>query len=241
MSSLIASLIFLAGAGAFSLPFDLEIGPPPQLPPLARYEPPSFPESLRLTSIADGYATMLFTIDDDGRVIDSIATEASHPAFEKAMQETFAKWRFEPAANNTTPRRELIQFDFRRSGVVSSLSQRDASKSFFPVAPAESERPIRTIDWSDLPNPPQRVAGEMPAYPQSLRAQGIQGVALLSFIVDTQGRVRVPVSLNASDARFARAALAAVKHWRFTPAELASEPVNLRVERTFNFGARKGP
>jgi TonB family protein len=63
----------------------------------------------------------------------------------------------------------------------------------------------------------------------------------LSFIIDTQGRVRVPVSLNASDARFAQAALAAVKHWRFTPAELASEPVNLRVERTFNFGARKGP
>ena len=241
MPAPIAPWLFFAGAGAFSLPFDLDIGPPPQLPPLARYEPPSFPESLRLTSITDGYATMLFTIDDDGRVIDSIATEASHLAFEKAMQETLVKWRFEPAVGNTTPRRELIQFDFRRSGIVSSLSQRDASKSFFPAKPTDDDRPIRTVNWSDLPNPPQRVAGAMPAYPESLRTQAIHGVALLSFIIDTQGRVRVPVSLNASDAPFAQAALAAVKQWRFTPAEHNGEPVNLRVERTFNFGVRKVP
>jgi TonB family protein len=236
MLLLLAYWWFIAAAGAFELPFETAQGPPPQLPALTRYEPPTFPESLRLSSIADGYATMLFTIDDEGRVEDSVALDASHPAFAATMRETFAKWRFEPAESATRPRRELIQFDFRRTGTVSSLSQRDASKAAFPHEPAESEKPIRTVDWSDLPTPPARIAGAMPQYPPELQARGARGFARISFVVDQAGAVRVPVIVEASDPAFGTVALAAVKQWRFAPPRSGTDEVNVRVERSFNFG-----
>lgn len=228
----------IAAAGVFELPLTFDNGPPPQLPALTRYEPPTFPDSLRLSSIADGYATMMFTIDEEGRVSDSIAIEASHPAFAESMRDVLAKWRFEVTAGVTTPRRELIQFDFRRTGTVSSLSQRDASKAAFPTTPMEHDRPIRTVEWADLMTPPQRLEGSMPRYPSRLREQGVQGFARVHFVIDRQGAVRVPVVIDASDARFGEAALSAIGQWRFAPTLIGDEPVNVRVERTFSFGAR---
>src|SRR5688572_17477227 len=142
--------ICIAAAGVFGLPLDLHGGPPSQLPPLTRYEPPSFPESLRLTAIRDGYVTMMFTVGANGRVEDAVGLDASHPAFADSMRETLSKWRFEPMPSATTPRRETFRFDFRRTGVVSSMSHRDASKSFFPETMADDERPIRTLAWTQL-------------------------------------------------------------------------------------------
>lgn len=229
--------LLIATAGIFELPLGLENGPPPQLPALTRYEPPAFPDTLRLTAITDGYATMMFTIGDDGRVEDSVAIEASHPAFAQTMREALARWRFEAAESPTTPRRELITFDFRRTGTVASLSQRDASKAAFPMTPADRDRPIRTVEWAQLVVPPPRLQGTMPLYPPELRSRGVRGFAHIAFIIDMEGIVRVPVVLSASAPPFGSASLAAVKGWRFDRPSVADERVNVRVERFFNFGS----
>lgn len=237
MPALFECWLAVATAGVFELPLGFENGPPPQLPALTRYEPPTFPHVLQLTPITDGYATMMFTIDDEGHVEDSVAIEASHPAFAATMREVFAKWRFERAESSTMPRRELFTFDFRRTGTVASLSQRDASKAAFPVTPADRERPIRTVDWDHLVSPPVRLQGAMPLYPPELRSRAVRGFARVAFIVDMEGVVRVPVILEASDPQFGSAALAAVKGWRFDRPGIADERVNVRVERSFNFGS----
>jgi TonB family protein len=229
-------LVFVAGAGVFGLPLDLTNGPPPQLPPLSRYQAPAFPETLRLTSIADGYATMMLTIDADGRVDDSIAIEASHPAFAQTMHETLGKWRFARAESATVPRREIFQFDFRRTGMIGSLSHRDASKSFFPATPAEHEKPIRTLEWDALARAPERIATAAPIYPADLREQDIAGFALVSFVIDTSGQIRVPAVTASSNRAFADAVLSAVKQWRFAPPSQDGEPIQVRIERSFSFG-----
>ena len=211
--------------------------PPPGLPALTHYEPLPFPESLRLTSVADGYALMLFTIDAKGEVEDAVAIEASHPAFAETVGEGLAKWRFEPAASQTVPRRELVQFDFRRTGMVAALSQRDASKNFFPD-PSQSAPVIRTVEWEALKWPPMRTNSVLPAYPQSLLAAASSGTAVVDCIIDTTGAVRVPVVTQSSDPRFGEEALKAIRQWRFaTPIE-DGEPVNVRLTRSFNFGGR---
>lgn len=232
-------LIVAAGAAAFAFPMDLSIGPPPQLPPLRRYEAPAFPEQLRLTSIVDGYATMMFTIDAEGFVDDSLAIEASHPAFEWTMRDTLAKWRFERAPGASVPRREVFQFDFRRTGTVSSSSQRDASKAFFPSLPAANERPIRTVEWDTLVQRPERMAGVAPIYPQALRERGVTGHAVVSFVIDTTGRVRVPAIVAFSERAFGDAVLQAVRGWQFSPLLHEGERVQISVTRAFAFGQRQ--
>lgn len=239
MGSGVECLIIVAGAGAFAFPLDLSSGPPPQLPPLRRYEAPAFPEQLRLTSIVDGHATMMFTIDAEGFVDDSLAIEASHPAFESTMRDTLAKWRFERTAAASVPRREAFQFDFRRTGSVTSSSQRDASKAFFPPLPPANERPIRTLDENVPALRPQRTGGLAPIYPQALKEQGVAGHAVVSFVIDTTGRVRVPAVVAFSEPAFADAVLQAVRAWQFSPVVHEGERVQVNVVRRFAFGRKR--
>lgn len=237
MGFVLNCLICVAGAGMFQLPFDFANGPPPQLPALTRYEPPAFPASLRLTSITDGYATMMFTVDAEGEVGDAVALEASHPAFVDAVRDALFRWRFQFVESSTVPRREVIQFEFKRTGTISSLSQRDATKSFFPQTETAQTAPIRSIEWGALEAPPERIVMTTPVYPQALRLQRIKGYAIVSFVIDATGRVRVPVVTGASEAQFGEAALSAVREWRFEPPSHEGGAVHVLVERSFTFGA----
>jgi TonB family protein len=227
-------LISIAGAGMVPLPLDVGETPPRGLPPLSRYQAPEFPSTLRITSVTDGYATMLFTIDASGEVEDSVAIAASHPAFVAAVREALANWRFKPAESATDPRRELIQFQFKRTGMIGSLNQREATEGFFPHDDAWPA--IRTVEWEDLQSTPERIVASMPAYPQALRAQPVRGYASVSFVIDAEGEVRVPVIIEASEPEFGNAALAAVKRWRFAPPVQDDHPVNVTVTRSFRFG-----
>jgi TonB family protein len=236
MGLLFNCVIGMAGAGMFSLPFDITEGPPAELPPLIRYEPPAFPAALRATSVSDGYAKMMFTIDGQGRVDDAVALEASHPAFADSVIDALSRWRFQDSASDTKPRREVIQFQFKRTGLVSAVSQRDASKSFFPGDSAPESRPIRTVAATDPRAVPERIVSAAPVYPKALRKQRDTGYASVSFVIDATGSVRVPAVTGESDREFGLSALDAVRQWRFAPPAHASSTVHVLVERSFSFG-----
>lgn len=76
-----------------------------------------------------------------------------------------------------------------------------------------------------------------PRYPESLRSAGVQGTAVLRFVVDTLGRVeRGSVEVLRTDhPLFAAAARAAVEAVRFRPAEVAGRPVRQLVGQPFAF------
>jgi len=232
-------LIVLTGTGLLGLSLDSGSAVPAGLPPLTGFQPMPFPESLRLTSVADGYALVMFTVGRDGAVDDAVAIEASHPAFVGVVQEGLASWRFEAMDSKTTPRRELIQFDFRRTGQVASVSHRDAAKGFFPSS-AQTTPAIRTVEWDQLSQPPQRTVSVMPVYPQGLGGSP-RGFAVVNYIIDSTGAVRVPAVIEASDARFGEEVLKAVRQWRFAAPMHEGQPVNVRMTRSFNFGARSSP
>jgi TonB family protein len=238
MEPVLKCIVVIAGAGVFGLPLDFSDRPPEQLPPMNRYEPPAFPASLRLTSIADGYAKMLLTVDESGDVDDAVAIEASHPAFVDAVREALDAWRFKPAASATVPRRELIQFEFKRTGMISNVNQREASKSFFPEVVTGDGAPIRTVAWDDLDVLPGRLAATAPVYPKAFRQRPIKGYALVSFVIDAAGRVRVVAVTGASDPEFGRAALEAVRTWRFEAPRDKGGPVHVTAERSFTFGSK---
>jgi TonB family protein len=76
-----------------------------------------------------------------------------------------------------------------------------------------------------------------PRYPEALRAGGVEGTAVLRFVVDTAGRVE-PRSVHvvrADHPLFAESARAALAAARFRPAEVAGRPVRQLVEQAFAF------
>ena len=76
-----------------------------------------------------------------------------------------------------------------------------------------------------------------PAYPTMLTASGVEGQALVQFVVDTLGRAE-PASfkvLSASHDAFGLAVRAALPRMRFLPAEAGGRKVRMLVQQQFAF------
>lgn len=175
-----------------------------------RYEAPQFPYQLRALGVGQGYSVIVVTVDRDGGVLDAVGIEASDGAFIKAVLDVLPQWRFEPTESETFPRREILHYRFRLSGVVRMLTHREGAQEGFADSREDFAR-IRTIPWNDLDTPPARIDDEATKPPAP-----VQGSAELSFVIDQNGRVRVPVVLGASDSDTGVAAIAAIHRWRFS-------------------------
>jgi len=189
------------------------------------YEAPRFPQSLRALGVATGYSIVVVTIDQAGAVTDAVGIEASDTAFIDAVLEVARGWIFAAAESATRPRREVLHYRFRLSGTVSVMNHREGAGSHFADAADDFPR-VRTFAWDELDAKPTRLSD---GAPNTAAPHAVHGTAELSFVIDTEGRVRVPVVLGASDADTSLIALAAVKQWRFSPPMKDGAPVLVEV------------
>lgn len=76
-----------------------------------------------------------------------------------------------------------------------------------------------------------------PAYPEMLRAAGIEGRVVVRFVVDTTGRVEPGsvTTIEATHPRFEQSVRAVLPHLRFAPAEVGGRHVRQLVEMPFQF------
>lgn len=206
---------------------------PPYGLAFVEYTPPEFPRELRATGIASGYSVIVATIDVHGRIEDAVAIEASHPAFAEAVIEAASAWTLAPTSAATSPRREVLHYVFQRSGVVSGLSHLEGARAAFSNPNGHPR--VRTVPASSLTPPPQRLSGKRPVVVESTLAPGETGHAVVGFIIDEKGRVRVPAVTEASDPALGEAALAAIKTWRFARARVGGQPVLVEAIRSFRF------
>ncbi|HSI13099.1 MAG TPA: energy transducer TonB [Chthoniobacter sp.] len=84
--------------------------------------------------------------------------------------------------------------------------------------------------------PPQFLTRYKPPYPEQARAQRLEGVVLLRVSVDTSGRVTdANIHQGSGHAILDRAALEAVRTWRFTPARQGDRVISATVELPIRF------
>ncbi len=91
----------------------------------------------------------------------------------------------------------------------------------------------------DLDQAPRPTVQTPPEYPRELRSQKLKGSARIIFIVDKDGRVQNPSVQSASHPAFGKAALQAVKRWRFEPGKRGGEPVQFRMRVPMAFAPAK--
>jgi TonB family protein len=206
--------------------------------PWRRYVDPNFPPQLLSTTVRDGFVTVLFTFDDDGRITDRIALEASHPGFAMAVFEASASWEIDTTKLSRFYRREFVQFNFERQNVIVSMSQRDAIKAAF--TPFGDKAAIAPKSWREevFDSPLRATTTALPDYPPTLKEGHVAGQATVSFVVDVEGGVRVPAVIDATEPEFGDAVLAAIKKWHFPPPLLGGRPIQVMLQRTFSFGAK---
>ena len=91
--------------------------------------------------------------------------------------------------------------------------------------------------------PPIKLRGLNPAYPDELRASGTQGSVILEAVVAANGSIEVlnvltpvdPDLLTPVQPELARAAVAAVRQWFYEPTRLHGVPVDTRMTVTIHF------
>lgn len=80
-----------------------------------------------------------------------------------------------------------------------------------------------------------------PAYPEMLKSSGVEGEALVQFIVDTTGRAELGSFkvLRASHDAFGQAVRASLPRMRFLPAEIGGRKVRMLVQQPFAFALNR--
>ncbi len=82
---------------------------------------------------------------------------------------------------------------------------------------------------------PRATAQPQPKYPAALKRQKLEGVVVVSFVVDANGRVLNPRVEQAAHPAFGREAMEAVKNWRFEPGERGGKKVPMKVRQSIRF------
>jgi len=92
------------------------------------------------------------------------------------------------------------------------------------------------VDWLSVEEPPALLAGPPPAYPELLRAAGIEGRVVLQVVIDTLGRAeRAAAVVESSNRSFDAAALAYVRGALFRPGRVRGRAVRVLVRLPIDF------
>ena len=78
-----------------------------------------------------------------------------------------------------------------------------------------------------------------PRYPAALLAEKPAGEAMIEFVIDREGRARLPRVVSATHEAFGWAATAAINQWVFEPPVKGGQPVDVRVSIPVNFAPPK--
>ncbi len=116
------------------------------------------------------------------------------------------------------------------------LRQSSVEPSSSPAAPAPLPRPWREAVRAGIPSP-RKTKHVDPIYPEAARQASIEGVVILEVLIDEAGAVQDARVLR-SVALLDRAALDAVKQWRFSPSILDERPVKVILTVNVNFALR---
>jgi protein TonB len=73
---------------------------------------PAYPSELRKAKI-EGLVTLMFVLNEDGRVEDPRVESSSRPEFEKPALEAVKRWRFRPGMKDGQPVRTYIKYPIR--------------------------------------------------------------------------------------------------------------------------------
>ncbi|MFT3784205.1 MAG: energy transducer TonB [Nibricoccus sp.] len=78
-----------------------------------------------------------------------------------------------------------------------------------------------------------------PAYPEAMKRQNVSGVVAVSIVIDETGMVVSATVAKSSQVEFEDAAIAAVKKWKFKPAQKDGAPVKTKVTIPLRFNVEE--
>lgn len=164
-------------------------------------------------------------------VADHLFRQQGHGGHLMTVSDIWSRY----ARSRLTPgqRRELIS-RLAEAGYISAPA-REAAETELAEAEQEEVREAAAPDPNNRPARP--INRRSPEYPHQAAAAGVDGVALITFTVGENGRVRdAEVVFSAPHPVFGEAALRAVRSWRYQPKLVDGVPTaHEGVQTTLDF------
>lgn len=160
--------------------------------------PPAFPEKARQERV-EGMVLLSVKVDKNGDVEDTLVLRSPSDLLEEAAIAAVKQWKYEPL---------ILEGKSRK--VVFTVTVR------FKLYPEIQDISEGAVVAGDDISPPELLKRVDPIYPEDARQNGIQGVVILNLRTDEEGRV-TQVEVLKSVPELDRAAIEAVKQWRYAP------------------------
>jgi TonB family protein len=114
-----------------------------------------------------------------------------------------------------------------------STSEKSADKDPYPDA-------VRFVPDGDVTKP-EIIHKVSPTYPEEARRSGLMGVVVCEAIITAEGDVAAIKIVRTADELFNQPTVDAIKQWKFDPATLHGEPVDVIYILTVKYNLEKGP
>ena len=191
---------------------------------------PVYPRE-RLLAAETGSASVEFTVTERGTTTDVLLREASEPEFGAALVAAVEAWGFDAAVID----RQLVPAKLM------------VTQQFAPPTKGALNRLIQALQpggagvngATGLDQRLHPVWRAKPVYPLSLLTEKPAGQAVIEFIIDRDGRARLPRVVSASRSEFGWAAATAVNQWVFARPLRDGQPADVRVSIPFEFSPPK--
>ena len=158
-------------------------------------------------------------VHTNGTVSDIRVLRSLDPGLDQEAVKSFAKWTFKPARMKDG--RPVAV----RVSVEVTFNLREGPQD--PVYLPSSEVSAPTV-----------MTEVKPAYPDEAREAGVTGVVRLECVVRRDGKPGDIVVTSLLHPALDRAAVEALKQWRFNPGMRKGSPVSVRIQLTIAFDAR---
>jgi outer membrane biosynthesis protein TonB len=199
----------------------------PAPPGVVHYVPPEFPLLARADGMCRGAAKIAVSWDERGVPTDAVAVSASEPTFAEAACAAAMQWRFAPERQ---PGR-YYDFQFELSGVV--VCQTKGANAI--AAEARTDNVMRLATRSELDASPKAIVQPMPEMAGLPAGTLDAGRVVVDFIVDQDGRVRVPKVTEATTPELIEPTLAKLREWRFEAPRRNGRPAVFAESWAFQF------
>jgi TonB family protein len=178
-----------------------------------------------------GKAVLEFTVDPKGYVTDIIPIESTSPAFAGALEACVALWSFDPVISEGRG----TSIKLRVTHVFTPPVAGDkTSPEARLIAELNSPEGILVATGGNLDAKLRPIYRFPPLNPSKVELTEKVEV-VLNFVIDREGRVRLPRFDASQNAEFGWAAAQALTLWVFAPPMKGGKPVDVQVKLPFSF------
>ena len=171
----------------------------------------------------------LIPLDPRGRVIAVKIKATDRPELGAALAAALDGFTFDPALKDGKPVAHLLNYEQR---FEENAFLDDGSRDLLDV---ERKHPERIVGAGKLDAPLKPISQRAPVSPTAWPKDVTQAEALVEFLVDNEGHVRLPRIVSATADSFGYAAAQAVVAWQFGPPLVGGKPAVVRVKVPFKF------